>query len=402
MQHERQEKNQQPLSFADLMSRTQELQTLVAAQADEAERLRYMTDTVVAAFKQADLYRMIVPQALGGAELSWTEAMQIVEQIALIDGSTGWCLMVGAMELSMGAVYLPTKGAQALFARGKDLLMAGQGPPRGTARPVCGGYRISGEWSYASGIQHADIIHTGCLLMDGDKPVMSPLGIPEVLICHVDRKDVEIKDNWDVIGLRGTGSFDYAIHDVFVPQEMTHLGEDREPVCGGRQFTVGFTGFTAWGHTAFALGVGRHALDEIAQLAQTKQNVFGRVGDGASFQQRYARAEAMYRAAREFCYSTWTALDDTFSRKESASLEQVALLRLAMTYLHEVVSDVCTFAHKAAGGASLRRSTLQRCYRDIHAATQHVHLSDQIMQDAGKVLLGMAGKDATWSIIGLK
>ena len=110
-------------------------------------------------------------------------------------------------------------------------------------------------------------------------------------------KDVEIKDNWDVIGLRGTGSFDYAIHDVFVPEELTHLGEDREPIYGGCQYTVGFTGFTAWGHTAFALGVGRHALDEIKQLARTKQNVFGRIGDGASFQQRYARAEAMYRSA---------------------------------------------------------------------------------------------------------
>ena len=177
-----------PLGFTDFMQRAQELQPLVAAEADEAEQLRHMTDTVVSAFKEADLYRILVPKALGGAELSWTEAMRVVEQIALIDGSTGWCLMVGIMELGMGAVYLPAKGAQALFAQGKDLLMAGQGPPRGTARPVPGGYRIRGEWSYGSGIYHANVVHTGCLLMDGDQPRMSPLGIPEVLICHVDRE----------------------------------------------------------------------------------------------------------------------------------------------------------------------------------------------------------------------
>jgi indole-3-acetate monooxygenase len=110
----------------------------------------------------------------------------------------------------------------------------------------------------------------------------------------------------------------------------------------------------------------------------------------------------MYRSVREFCYAVWTDLDETCARQQPASLEQIALLRLGLTYVHEVVSEVCTFAHKAAGGVSLRHGTLQRSFRDIHAATQHVHLSDQITQDIGKVLLGMARSDATWTIIGLK
>jgi alkylation response protein AidB-like acyl-CoA dehydrogenase len=388
--------------FADFMRVARELGPLVAADADEAERLRHMTDKVVAAFKEADLYRIMAPKALGGAQLSWVEAMRVVEQISLADGAAGWCLMVGALILGHSGAYLPADGAEVMFARGKDLLMAGQGPPQGTARAVPGGYQVSGRWSYASGIHHADFIRSGCLLMDGGKPVMSPLGIPEVLLCHVERKHVEVEDNWHVIGLGGTGSFDYSIHDVFVPQELTFLGETREPVRGSHLYTIGLTGFTAWGHTGFALGVGRHALDEIAHLAQTKRNVFGLLGEGAGFQQRYARAEAMYRSVREFCYAVWADVDETLARQESASLEQIALLRLGMTYVHEVVSEVCAFAHKAGGGASLRQGILQRCFRDIHAATQHVHLSDQITQDTGKVLLGMAGKNATWTIIGLR
>lgn len=398
----RQESDQGSLRFADFMRIARELRPLVAADADEAERLRHMTDRVVAAFKGADLYRILTPKALGGAELPWVEAMRIVEQIALADGSSGWCVMVGAVVLGHSGAYLPSAAAEAIFAKGSDLLIAGHGPPQGRARPVPGGYRISGHWSYASGIHHANVVRCGCLLMDGDKPVMGPVGIPEVLLCHVDRKDVEIEDNWNVIGLGGTGSYDYAIHDVFVPRESTFLGEDRTPVRGGYAYKIGLTGFTAWGHTGFALGVGRHALDEIAQLAQTKRNVFGLLGEGTSFQQRYARAEAMYRSVRAFCYAVWTDLDETCARQQPASLEQIALLRLGLTYVHEVVSEVCAFAHKAAGGVSLRQGTLQRCFRDIHAATQHVHLSDQITQDVGKVLLGMAGKDATWTIIGLK
>lgn len=398
----RQARDEGSPGIAHFMRVARELRPLVAAEADEAERLRHMTDKLVAAFKAADLYRILVPRTMGGAELSWVEAMQVVEQISLADGSAGWCLMVVALELCHSGAYLPTKGAEVMFARGRDLLMAGQGPPQGTARPVPGGYQISGHWNYASAIHHATVIRTGCLLMDGDKPVMSPLGIPEVVVCHVDRKNVEVEENWDVIGLLGTGSHDYAIHDAFVPHELTYLGESREPARGGYPYTIGLTGFTAWGHTGFALGVGRRALDEIAQLAQTKRNVFGLIGEGASFQQRYARAEAMYRSVRAFCYAVWGDLDETFARQEPASLEQIALLRLAMTYVHEVVSEVCTFAHKAAGGVSLRRGVLQRCFRDMHAATQHIHLSDQIAQDTGKVLLGMAGKDATWTIIGLK
>ncbi len=399
----REESDERSLRFADFMRIARELQPLVAAEADEAERLRHMTDKVVAAFKEADLYRILMPRVIGGAELSWGEAMQVVEQISLADGSACWCLMVMALELCHSAAYLPNKGAEVVFANGKDVLIAGQGPPMGTARPVPGGYVVNGHWSYGSAIHHATVIRTGCLLLDGDdKPVMSPFGIPEVLVCHVDRDDVEVVENWDVIGLLGTGSHDYKIDDVFVPTELTYLGESREPVRGGYLYTVGLTGFTAWGHTSFALGVGRHALDEIARVAQTKRTVFGLIGEGAGFHQRYARAEAMYRSVRAFCYDIWGDLDATLARQEPASLEQIALLRLGMTYVHEVISEVCTFAHKAAGGVSLRRSVLQRCFRDIHAGTQHVHLSDQIAQDTGKVLLGMADKDATWTIIGLK
>jgi alkylation response protein AidB-like acyl-CoA dehydrogenase len=392
-----------PLGFSDYIEAARRLQPLVASEADEAERLRHLTDATVAAFREAELYRMLLSRELGGPELPWVEAMEVLEAIGLADGSASWCLMVGALQMGGAGAYLPDAGVATVFAHAKDPMIAGQGIPNGVARPIAGGYRIDGDWSYGSGIHHADFVHTGCILLDGDdQPVLNEYGIPEVLICHVHRKDIELKDNWDVLGLRATGSYDYSIRNLEVPTEMVHPLGVRAPRRGSYQYTLGLIGLTAWGHTGFALGVGRHALDEIAKLARTKANVFGLIGEGASFQERYARAEATYRGARELCYAAWTDICETLARERPAGLEQIALIRLAMRHVHEVVSDVCTFAHIAGGGVSLRPSALQRCYRDIHAATQHILLSDQLLQDAGRVLMGLASEGAQWTMIGLR
>jgi hypothetical protein len=143
------------LGFTEFMDAAKRLQPFVSKEADKSESLRRMSDDTVAAFKDAELYRMFLPNELGGPELSFVEAMQVVEQIALADGSTGWCLMVGNIEIGTGAAYLPNKGVDTIFGKkGKDLLIAGQGIPNGFARPEKGGYRIDGDWSYGSGIYH--------------------------------------------------------------------------------------------------------------------------------------------------------------------------------------------------------------------------------------------------------
>ena len=136
-------------------------------------------------------------------------------------------------------------------------------------------------------------------------------------------------------------------------------------------------------------------------LARERADVFGKLGDRASFKQSFAEAEAKYRAARAFVYDAWGDMSDSFARGEPASSEQIALIRLAMRHLHDTISEVSTFAHRATRGASLRQSVLQRCYRDTHSGTQRILLADEITQDCGQVLLGMAGEDAEWNVLGL-
>ena len=281
-------------------------------------------------------------------------------------------------------------------------------PPRRRLRgeePVAGavGERHHHRVLGGSGIYHANWIHSGCVLMDGGQAVMDEDGDPVVLIGYVPKEAIDLKDNWDVLGLRGTGSFDYSIADeIFVPDYRTYVYSKNFVERGGPRYSLGIVGFTAWGHTSFALGVGRHALDELATIAKTKAGPFGILADSPSFKEKYARAEAQYRSVRALVYAAWNDVDETLEREEPASLEQIALLKLGFRYAHEVMSEICTFAYHGGGGVALRSSPLQRCYRDLHAGLQHVLLSDQIMQDCGTVLMGHAREGARWELLGLK
>jgi len=131
-------------------------------------------------------------------------------------------------------------------------------------------------------------------------------------------------------------------------------------------------------------------------------DAFGRMCDSASFKQAFADAEAKYRAARALVYAAWDSLSESFGRGESGSVKQYALIRLAMRHLHNVISEISTYAHKASRGFSLRPSVLQRCYRDIHAGTHHILLADEILQECGRVLLGVTGADAYWTVFGVQ
>jgi len=391
-------------SFSDLKRAARELLPLVEQEADEAERSYHLTDRVAGEFRRAGLYALLVPKELGGAELPFVEAMQLVETVSHADASTGWCMMVqGVMGASAGA-FLPDAGARIVYPKGADVTIAGQGVPRGYAQRVDGGYRIKGLWGYGSSIYHAEWIHSGCFITDSDWNMkLDEAGHPEIVLVHHPRDTIELKGNWDVLGLRGTGSYDYTVKDgeLFVAADTCFPFDNPRQARGGIQYGSGLVGLTSWGHTGWALGVGRRTLDELARLARERADVFGKLGDRASFKQSFAEAEAKYRAAHAFVYSAWDDMSESFAQGRPASAEQIALIRLAMRHLHDTISANATFAHRATRGASLRTSVLQRCYRDTHAGTQHILLADEIAQDCAKVLLGMAGDNAQWNVLGL-
>jgi alkylation response protein AidB-like acyl-CoA dehydrogenase len=357
----------------------------------------------MAEFRRVGLNAMLTPKAVGGHELSYLDAMRIVERLSYADGSTGWCMMVIGIQGAQLGAFLTEAGAARVFANGPDFTGAGQGVPRGRARLVDNGYMVKGTWGYGSGIHHAEWIHSGCFVMDGDKMKLDRFGKPEIVLVQHPKHEIELKGNWDVLGLRGTGSYDYTTREeeLFVPGDMCWM-LDAKPFRGGIQYTGSIVALSTWGHTGWALGVGRRVLDELNALARKRADVFGVLANSASFRQSYAEAEAKFRSAHAFAYKCWEDMSETYARGRHATVEQLALCRMAMRHLHDVISEVSTFAHRVSRGLSLRPSILQRCYRDIHSGTQHVFLADEIVQECGRMLLGGASPDSEWTIFNVR
>jgi alkylation response protein AidB-like acyl-CoA dehydrogenase len=391
-------------SFAEYMRAAEEMAPLLEAEAEEAERQCHLTDAQAAAQRKAGFYCMLAPRELGGPEVPYIEAMQVVERVSLAYSSAAWCQMVMNVHAAAAGAFLPPEGARIVYDRGPDMPVAGQGVPNGYATPVEGGYRVKGKWSYGSGIWHCEWVHSGCFVMDGDEMKLDAHGHPEIVLVYVPRETVEIDGNWDVHGLRGTGSFDYAMREaeLFVPEHLTYKFADPERYRGGTQYEPGFLASASWGHTSWALGIGRRALDELAALARARTDLFGPMHESASFRQHFAEAEAKFRSARAFVYAAWDTISEEFAHGRTGSVEQWADIRLAMWQIHEVNSQITTFAHRAARGASLRPGVLQRCYRDAHAGSQHILLADQILQECGKALLGVHGPGAKWNLLGVQ
>lgn len=388
---------------AALLAKAKELAPFFTAQAPLNEAQGRLTDDTVAALRDNGFLGLFMPKVFGGAEVSATEGLEVIEAVAYGDGSTGWVLMAWEVAMATGAAYLPASGANKVFGDAMRIV-AGQGAPNGKAEAVPGGYRLTGRWFYGSGLLHADYIHTGGVVTENGEPRMMPgTKNPDIRIFVVPVSEAKFLGNWDTLGLRATGSIDYSLTDVFVPEDFTHIQSSKLPVQGGGLYRLGIQGLGAACHTAFALGVGRRMLDELNGLAtggEGKPFVLSSGGGTESFQEQYATAEARYRAARAFVYETWREIEPRLDSDQEPTVRHTTLARLAMNYATSEVAEICTFAHKFGGGHSLRNTTMQRCLRDIHSGTQHSTQSPLILREAGRELLGL-GKGKVWGFRGL-
>jgi alkylation response protein AidB-like acyl-CoA dehydrogenase len=209
-----------------------------------------------------------------------------------------------------------------------------------------------------------------------------------------------LQNNWDVLGLRATGSVDYSMRDVAVDEEYTHSLGVKRPQTGGDLYRLGIIGFAAIGHTGFALGIARRTLDEIAALATSESGrptpVAG-PGGGENFQLQYGRAEGQLRAARAFVFEVWEEIRRTLESGADATVRQISLARLAFTNANSVATSIANFAFEFGGGAALRSGNIQRCFRDQRTAAQHITASENVVRECAKDLLGLA-KGKVWTL----
>jgi indole-3-acetate monooxygenase len=365
------------------------IREVLAVNAEESEKLRTLAPASVAALADTGLFRLKLPTQLGGAEADPVTQIEVIEATARIDSSAGWGLFIGAGALSLSA-FLPERGIAKMFPGGRVPKASGLLSP-GRARAVDGGYRVRGRWSWGSGIRHAEWVGVHALIEnDAGAPVASRFAM-------LPAADVGVIDNWHVAGLKGTGSCDFTIDEVFVPEELTFDLLAMEPKRGGPLYRMGFPGLLVNELAGFVLGVGRRALDEIVAQATAKERGYGkkgRVADRAVFQHAIGESDLRLRAARalvlEVFERAWLTVE-AGGRPDAA--DQVEM-RAATVLVTEAALAAAETAFRYAGGTALRlENVLQRCLRDLHGASTHLMASDWAYEQHGRALLGFPDVD---------
>jgi alkylation response protein AidB-like acyl-CoA dehydrogenase len=374
-----------------------ELADLVTAEAVVCERDRTTTPPVVDALWASGLMRHLNPVEAGGVEPPFREMIETWIAMARLDGSFGWIGIANLPSAAAIAAYLPEAGFAEVFGDAADtdpgVTMGGQFFPNGTGEIVDGGYRLTGSWSFGSGTGHSAYVAAGFMPTEDGELLFGPDGLPELRVAVVPRHEVRFLDGWHVQGLRGTGSYDYAVTDVVVPAERTFPLFTRAPHRGSAPtFRMGLMPLVAAGHAGWALGVARSLLDDVRELALTKV----RMGDPAAlahkptFQVGLTHHECLWRAARLLVLETYDEVEAVVAGGGELTPMMRADLRSAAVHATDCAREVAQWAHLVAGTTAIREgSRLERAFRDISTGTQHAFIGEKVAIDAAQVWLGL-------------
>ncbi|MGW5518873.1 acyl-CoA dehydrogenase family protein [Nocardia africana] len=376
---------------ADYLERARKVAQLVEAEADAIEEQATITDTVFRALAEAGLFWILVPEEYGGAGLDIVSAFKVIQEIARADGSTGWAFMANSCSTGVAVGFMNQVGAREMFAPPNQGITAGMIVPTGKAVRVDGGYRVTGRFQFASGSAHASWIGAGFVVHGEDgNPIVDAAGQPDCRIGFLPREEVEFLGNWNVMGMVGTGSYDYKVEDRFIPDKYTMATFSTVPTRPEPVYELGLLGIGVGGHAPIALGLAERALQEIAGIVAEKQRpgYATVVGDSDLFRLDFARHEALYRAARAYVYEAYGDAEATAAAGGTISDEQRARMRQVATWAQEVAGDVVTFAHRWAGSATVRNpSALGRCVRDAAVATQHALVDRMTLVEAAQAIV---------------
>lgn len=381
----------EPASTDSLADRARDLIPFLVEQAEVNEAAQRLLPSTIEALRKAGLLNYWLPACYGGGETWPVETVEIIEAMAYADGSAAWAMMASQAASACAAVYLKADAADHIFGSGLTLA-AGQAAPVGKANAVEGGYQLSGKWSYASGVLHADWIHTAGTVFDDGKPRLVPgTSRADTRMFVLPLSQVNLLQGWDVLGLRATASLDYSVDDMFVGEDFTYDIMTNEPLRGGDVYRIGVTIMSQIAHTSFALGTAKRALEEIVTLAFADKRPFNLmdIGGGETFQELYGLNLTRLNAARALQIAYCEELESTIRRAEPPSTRQISQGMLIMHHVHQVAYEIVEFAYLYGGGISLRAGALQRLYRDMSAGMQHVVVSKGRNREAAREVMGM-------------
>ena len=351
------------------------------------QRTRFSQDQQISAevvdlMRQAGFYRALVAKRFGGEESTPMDFLRMVERLAQVDGSAGWVASFGFSAIYLSA--LPVETLETIYADGPDVIFAGGIYPPQKAIPVNGGLEVSGRWSWGSGSTGADIIGVGIKVEGGDSG-----GLP--LIAVMPAAKVKIERNWNVTGLKGTGSHDMVVDKVVVPQEWTFIRGGKSSL-DQPLYQYPTMSLAAQVLAVVALGAARGAIQVLCELAGGRSSITGaaNLADRPYFQADIAKAEALLRSARAFFYEATEEAYETLLAGDELSIAQRASLRLASTNAARAGADVTLAVYRLSGTTGIEADhMIARHMQDAMVVPQHAFLSDGTWQNAGRVLLGL-------------
>src|SRR5215510_4878321 len=377
-----------------LIKAARRIAPLIRKHNEEAERERRLSPAVLAALHDAGLLRMCTPRSLGGLEADPLTRALVIEEISGHDTAAGWTL-ANPLDWAYLCARLPDAGAEEIYSGGADVVIAAQFGRPMQATPAQGGYRITGRAPFVSNCHDANWIATTAAVMAGDPARTADTGEPEVVMAYLPRDSCQVIDTWHVMGMRGTGSHDVAVTDVFVPTARTFpLVPEYTPGFHyqGPLYQFPLVGIVASNLPPLLLAVARRAIEEVSALAQGKVPVAAStvLRERASAQAKLAQAEAILRAGRVLLYAT---LSDTWAAivaGETLSLRHKADVLLAMTHAVQSAVQTVELMYRMAGTSGVyTRNPLERYFRDVEVLRHHAFGAETRYETVGQVYMGL-------------
>jgi alkylation response protein AidB-like acyl-CoA dehydrogenase len=378
------------LSSADILANMRALAPEIQSRGDEISALRRLPADLVLELKRAGAFRMAMPKAWGGPEMTPREQCAVYETLGAADASVAWCVKIGS-DGGYFVGFLEDTAARALYTS-LDAVTAGQVPPNGTAERVTGGYRVSGRWTFGSGSTHADVIMGGCIVTEGGQPIVED-GAPVQRIILAPASNFEIIDTWHSTGLAGSGSNDYATKDLFVPEAHT-MASDPTPTRSAPLYCY-FGMFLASWH-GVALGLARRAIDAALAVAERKIHIFPPppilLRDRPHARVALAKAEMELGAARAFTYGTIDRIWDDAQTRGRVSAENRRAMALSLSYSFRSARRIAQSMYDLLGPTAVfaTRTPLDRLLRDAITMSEHLLLADSFLEIVGGTMVGDA------------
>jgi indole-3-acetate monooxygenase len=388
-------------SISSLLDAVGQIEPVIRSHAADAESERRLPDAVANVIYARGLHRLWRPRAFGGFEVDPITAFLVLEEISRIDSAAGWNLQLASAFDAFGA-WFTDDGAQEIFGQPDMTFAGGFFPPR-RAVPVDGGYRVTGQTPFASGAHQARWFMGLALIHDGDTPRLAADGTPMTLMTMCPANEAVIVDTWRTLGMRGTGSHDILMTDVFVPAHRTALLVPLEKP--GSAYEGPLYKLTVW--TAISvlatvpLGIARAAIDDLLELARRKTPSYltTPLRNRSTVQALIGEAEATLGAGRAYLYEALREVWDKALQGHLIDMPGKMKLQLAATHAAATSARAVDLVQAAAGTTGIRDEyRFQRHFRDVHTITQHAYISASRYESGGQYFLGVP---IEWPFYGL-